>query len=302
MGVSRRDFLKFSGAAVAGAVAPHLVTGAPEPDLMMRAIPSSGETLPIVGLGTWQTFSLSQRETSAAVLERFVQLGGRLMDTSPMYGEAEQAIGVLGADLGVLDDLFLATKVWTRGAQAGADQIRRSGELMRVSPIDLVQVHNLVDWRTHLKTLRRMKEAEQVRYIGITHYTVSSHENLEQVIQTEPVDFVQINYNIAARNADRRLLPLAADNGVAVIINRPYAEAAVFRRVRGQKLPGWAEEFDCSSFGQFFLKFILSHPAVTVAIPATSKVHHLEDNLGAATGRLPDEAMRRRMIEWFENI
>ena len=258
--------------------------------------------MPIVGLGTWQTFSLSQRETSAAVLERFVQLGGRLIDTSPMYGEAEQAIGVLGTDLGVLDDLFLATKVWTRGAQAGADQIRRSGELMRVSPIDLVQVHNLVDWRTHLKTLRGMKEAGQVRYIGITHYTVSSHENLEQVIQTEPVDFVQINYNIAARNADRRLLPLAADNGVAVIINRPYAEAAVFRRVRGQKLPVWAEEFDCSSFGQFFLKFILSHPAVTIAIPATSKVHHLEDNLGAARGRLPDEATRRRMIEWFENI
>ena len=302
MSVSRRDFLKFSGAAVAGTVAPHLLAGASEPDLMMRAIPSSGETLPIVGLGTWQTFSLSQRETSAAVLERFVQLGGRLIDTSPMYGEAEQAIGVLGTDLGVLDDLFLATKVWTRGAQAGADQIRRSGELMRVSPIDLVQVHNLVDWRTHLKTLRGMKEAGQVRYIGITHYTVSSHEDLEQVIQTEPVDFVQINYNIAVRNADRRLLPLAADNGVAVIINRPYAEAAVFRRIRGQKLPGWAEEFDCSSFGQFFLKFILSHPAVTVAIPATSKVHHLEDNLGAARGRLPNEATRRRMIEWFEDI
>ncbi len=302
MSFSRRDFLKFSGAAVAGTVAPRLVTGTSKSDLMRRAIPSSGETLPIVGLGTWQTFSLSQREASAAVLERFIQLGGKLIDTSPMYGEAERAIGIIGEDLGVLDVLFFATKVWTRGEKAGVEQIRRSGELMRASPIDLVQVHNLIEWRSHLTTLRRMKENGQIRYIGITHYTVSAHADLEKIIQTEPVDFVQVNFNIAVRNAEHSLLPLAADKGVAVIVNRPYAEGSLFRRVRGAELPGWAQEFDCTSFGQLFLKFILSNPAVTMAIPATSKVHHLEDNLGAATGRLPDEAMRRRMIEWFENI
>ena len=302
MSVSRRDFLKFSGTAVVGAASPRLVIGNTKSDLIMRAIPSSGETLPIVGLGTWQTFSLSQREASAAVLERFIQLGGRLIDSSPMYGEAERAIGVIGEDLGVLADLFFATKVWTRGQQAGAEQIRSSGELMRASPIDLVQVHNLVDWRTHLKTLRHMKDDEQIRYIGITHYTASAHNTLEEIIRSESVDFVQVNYNIAVRNAEHSLLPLAADKGVAVIVNRPYAEGSLFRRVRGAELPGWAQEFDCTSFGQLFLKFILSNPAVTVAIPATSKVHHLEDNLGAATGRLPNEAMRRRMIEWFENI
>ncbi len=302
MSFSRRDFLKLSGAAAAATIAPRLATKASQFDLMKRPIPSSGERLPIVGLGTWQTFSLSQREASAAVLERFVQLGGKLIDTSPMYGEAERAIGIIGEDLGVLDDLFFATKVWTRGEQAGAEQIRRSGKLMRASPIDLMQVHNLVDWRTHLNTLRHMKDDGQIRYMGITHYTVSAHDNLEKIVQTEPVDFVQVNYNIAARNAEYRLLPLAADKGVAVIINRPYAEGSLFRRVRNEQLPDWTKDFDCSSFGQFFLKFILSNPAVTAAIPATSKIHHLEDNLDAARGRLPDEAMRRRMIEWFDNI
>lgn len=283
-------------------MAPNLIAANSAPDLRHRSIPSTGEKIPVVGLGTWQTFSMSQRETSAAVLSRFVELGGTLIDTSPMYGNAENAIGKIGSELGVLDQLFFATKVWTRGREAGESQVRRSGKLMHADPIDLEQVHNLVDWGTQLKTLRTLKEAGAVRYIGITHYTASSHDELARIIETEPLDFLQVNYNIAVRNADRYLLPLAAEKGIAVIINRPYAEGSLFRRVRDVELPPWTGDFDCATFGQFFLKFILSDPAVTAVIPATSKVHHLEDNMGAGTGRLPDASERRRMITWFDSI
>ncbi len=270
--------------------------------MIRRSIPSTGETVPAIGLGTWQTFSLAQREASAAVLKRFVELGGELIDTSPMYGEAERAIGVIALELGVLNDLFVATKVWTRGEADGRNQIAQSSAYLKKKPIDLYQIHNLVDWKTQLNTLRELKENGDIRYIGITHYVSGSHDDLERIIQKEKIDFVQVNYNMSAGNAERSLLPAAQDRGVAVLVNRPYATGALFRRTRGMDLPGWAAEIDCNSFGQIFLKYILSNPAVTCIIPATSKVHHLEDNLGAATGLLPDTSQRKRMLDWYNSL
>ncbi|MCG8433776.1 MAG: aldo/keto reductase [Gammaproteobacteria bacterium] len=299
--LTRRNFLKLLAALSASISFPIRMSSAQESQ-RLRAIPASGELIPIVGLGTWRTFNLNNRESSKAVLKRFTELNGKLIDTSPMYGDAERAIGILGGELDVLDDLFVATKVWTRGKQAGLDQLQKSRDYIGKTPLDLAQVHNLVDWRTQLATLRELKDAGLVRYIGITHYVVSAHAELERIIRNEQIDFVQVNYNIAVRDADARLLPAAADRGVAVIINRPYAEGALFRNVRDKALPDWAQEFDCDTFGKFFLKFILSHPAVTCAIPATSKVHHLEDNMGAAAGRLPDNAQRKKMVQWFNDL
>lgn len=265
-----------------------------------RAIPGSGETLPLVGLGTWRTFSLGQAESSRAVLERFARLGGRLVDTSPMYGDAERALGSLSGDLGLNEQLFMATKVWTSGRQSGLDQINQSMKRMGRKVMDLIQVHNLVDWRIHLASLRALKDEGRVRYVGVTHYLDSEHDALETIVQREPIDFVQVNYNILDRHAENSLLPAAQDRGVAVIVNRPYREGRLFSLVRGLALPPLAAELGCESWGQFFLKFILSHPAVTCAIPATSKVHHLEDNLGAARGPLPDARQREAMAAFMK--
>lgn len=268
----------------------------------MRTIAASGETIPAVGMGTWRTFSMRQQASSLAVLTRFVELGGKVIDSSPMYGDAETAIGALAGQIDALQKLFVASKVWTNGLKAGQAQIRRSVERLGKTPLDLMQVHNLVDWRTQLNTLRAMKDRGEVRYIGITHYVTSAHEQMARIVETQPIDFIQVNYNIATPAAEQRLLPLAADRGVSVIINRPYAEGSLFSRVRNATLPAWAAEFDCTSFGQFFLKFILSNPAVTCVIPATTKVHHLEDNMGAGAGRLPDTATRQRMRDWFDAL
>ncbi|HEX5816886.1 MAG TPA: aldo/keto reductase, partial [Methylomirabilota bacterium] len=238
---------------------------------ILRAIPSSGETLPVIGLGTWQTFDVgtgAERASRQQVLQRFAELGGRVVDSSPMYGRAEAVVGELAAELGLRDRLFLATKVWTRGREAGVAQMEASRRHLGAKVVDLMQVHNLVDWRTHLTTLRDWKQAGRIRYLGVTHYTASAHGELESVIRTEPLDFVQLNYSLAERDAERRLLPLAADRGVAVLVNRPFAEGGLFRRVRGRAVPPWAAEIGCQTWAQLFLKWIVAQPAVTCVIPA----------------------------------
>lgn len=265
---------------------------------ILRAIPSSKETLPVIGLGTWQTFDVGAGDARAPlrqVLQRFVELGGRIVDSSPMYGRAESVVGELAAELGLRDKLFIATKVFTSGRDAGTAQMNESMRRLRTPRLDLMQVHNLIDWRTHLRTLAEWKRAGRVRYVGVTHYTAGAYGELEEVIKSEPLDFVQLNYSVVEREAERRLLPLAADRGLAVVVNRPFAEGALFRRVRGQTLPPWAAEAGCRSWAQLFLKWIVAHPAVTCVIPATSRPEHLEDNMQAGTGPLPDAALRDRL-------
>jgi aryl-alcohol dehydrogenase-like predicted oxidoreductase len=291
-------------AAAASAAGTGPSAGQPVPPMLQRRIPGSGETIPAVGLGTWRTFdvgaSAAEREPLREVLRRFVTLGGRLVDSSPMYGTAEAVVGDLASALGILGSLFLATKVWTSGREAGVAEMERSLRRLRVERLDLLQVHNLVDWRTQLRTLRAWKEAGRIRYLGVTHYVASAHTELERVMRAEPLDFVQVNYSLAEREAEQRLLPIARDRGIAVLVNRPYAEGALFRRVRGRSLPPWAAELDCRSWGQFFLKWILAHPAVTCVIPATSKPEHLADNMRAGTGPLPDAGTRQRMVAALE--
>lgn len=268
--------------------------------LHSRRIPSSGETLPVIGLGTWQTFDVgagqAERAPLAEVLSAFSSLGGRLVDSSPMYGRSEEVAGELAASLGLRDKLFVATKVWTSGKSAGIRQMEDSMRKLRARPIDLMQVHNLVDVQTHLATLREWKNQGLVRYIGVTHYTAGSHAEVARVLQSETVDFVQINYSVSEREAEQRLLPLAQERGVAVIANRPFAGGEVIRRMRDRPLPSWAAEIDCSSWAQILLKFVIGHPAITCAIPATSKLNHLQDNMQAGTGRLPDGKLRETIV------
>jgi diketogulonate reductase-like aldo/keto reductase len=271
----------------------------PRPALLERPIPSDGKTLPAVGLGTWRTFdvgaSSAERDPLREVLRTFAGLGGRVVDSSPMYGAAESVVGDLAADLGITDALFLATKVWTSGRGAGTTQMEQSLRRLRARRLDLMQIHNLLDWATHLRTLRDWKATGRVRYVGVTHYTASGYDELERLLRAEPLDFVQVNYSLGEREAERRILPLARDRGIAVLVNRPFSEGGLFQRVRGRALPAWAAELDCESWAQFFLKWILAHPAVTCVIPATSRPEHLVDNMKAGVGRVPDAAARERM-------
>jgi len=278
---------------------------------LKRAIPKSGELLHAVGLGTWQTFDLggdaAGRAAAREVLARFVKAGGQMVDSSPMYGSSESVVGDLVAELGAEKSLFLATKVWTSGREAGVRQMEESFRRMRTLThkhrvIDLIQVHNLTDVKTQLKTLREWKEQGRIRYLGITHYHEGAYAELERLIKSEQLDFAQFNYNVASTAAEERLLPLCAEYRTAVIVNRPFEEGDLFRRVKGRELPKWAGEFDCASWAQFFLKFILAHPAVTCAIPATRNPDYLVDNMGAALGRLPDAAMRRRMVQHMRSL
>ena len=273
--------------------------GAASP-LLSQPIPSSGETIPVVGLGTWRVFDVGSSESERAplrdVLKGLVETGGRVVDSSPMYGAAESVVGDLAGQLGVTDKLFLATKVWTSGREAGVAQMEQSLKRLRSPRLDLIQIHNLLDWRTHLKTLREWKAAGRIRYLGVTHYTSSAYDELERVLRAETLDFVQVNYSLGEREAERRILPLARDRGVAVLANRPFAEGGLFQRVRAQAVPPWAAEFDCDSWAQFFLKWILAEPSVTCVIPGTSRPQHLADNLKAALGRRPDQATRDRMV------
>jgi diketogulonate reductase-like aldo/keto reductase len=264
-----------------------------------RPIPSSGEAVPAIGLGTWRTFDIgeaaAERAPRGEILKAFVALGGRVVDSSPMYGTAESVVGDLAAELGLTERLFLATKVWTSGREAGVAQMAQSRRRLRARRIDLMQIHNLLDWRTHLRTLREDQQAGRVRYVGVTHYTASAYDELERVLRAEGLDFVQVNYSLGEREAERRILPLARDRGVAVLVNRPFAEGGLFQRVRGQPLPAWAAEAECESWAHVFLKWILAHPAVTCVIPATSRSEHLTDNMRAGQGRLPDPTTRDRM-------
>lgn len=270
--------------------------------MLQRAIPSSGEKLAVIGLGTWQVFDvdLSNQQLRAQleqVLRLFFKMGGQLIDSSPMYGRSEQVIGDLLAGIGEHNGVFLATKVWTHGKEAGIESMEGSLARLRTKRIDLMQVHNLVDVETHLATLREWKQQGRVRYIGITHYNSSAYAEVERVLRRERVDFLQINYSLGEREAEQRILPLAQERGVAVIVNRPFGGGDLFARLRGKPLPDFAREFDCTSWAQFMLKWIVAHPAVTCAIPATNNPAHLEDNMRAGAGRLPDAKMREQMLQ-----
>lgn len=294
---SRRDVLRLVvGATAAALIAPALAATRTQ---LMRKIPKTGEAVPAIGLGSWQTFDVgaaaAERSAQREVLKLFMEQGGRVVDSSPMYGESESVIGDLAADLKATGKLFIATKVWTRGRDAGMRQMEQSFQRLRTQKIDLMQVHNLVDWKTQLATLRDWKAQGRIRYLGVTHYTESAYADLARVMESEDIDFVQFNYSIISRGAEQRLLPLAQERKIAVLVNKPFEKAGLFDKVRGKALPPWAADIDCSSWAQFFLKFILGHPAVTCAIPATSKPKHLLDNMQAGLGRLPDAATRERM-------
>jgi diketogulonate reductase-like aldo/keto reductase len=271
-----------------------------------RPIPVSGEMIPVVGLGTWRTFdagnSKEKRTALLEVLKTLIQKGASVIDSSPMYGSSETVIGDLSQELNTRSKLFLATKVWTSGKEEGIQQMNQSFRNMKTDKMDLMQVHNLVDVHTHLKTLRSWKDQGKIRYFGITHYMPGVYPEMTRLVKTEKPDFVQFCYNIATRDAEKELLPLAKEKGVAVLINRPFEEGNLFNAVKGQPLPPWAKDYDITSWAQFFLKFILSHPAVTCTIPGTSKAMHLEDNLGAATGKLPDEKTRNKIADYFTAI
>ncbi|HUF80616.1 MAG TPA: aldo/keto reductase [Burkholderiales bacterium] len=274
--------------------------------MLKRPIPGSGEPLPVVGVGTWQTFDVGARAPERAelreVLRLLVEAGGSVVDSSPMYGKAEAVAGDLAAELALRDKLFFATKVWTSGHEAGIRQMEDSFRLMRAQRMDLMQVHNLLDIATHAKTLREWKSAGRVRYVGITHYHSGAYAQLEKLIRTKEWDFAQFNYSMAEREAEERLLPACADAGVAVLVNRPYSQGSLFPSVKGRPLPPWAAEFDCSSWGQFFLKYLIAHPAVSCVIPGTRRVTHLKDNVQAGMGRLPDAAMRKRMVDYLGRL
>ena len=291
------------GVLAAGALVKPAAAG----QRVTRAIPNSGERLPVIGLGTWQTFDVGNDAAARAplreVLEILARSGGSVVDSSPMYGSSESVAGELIAGLGMRDRLFLATKVWTSGRAEGVRQMETSLRRLRVERLDLMQVHNLLDVATQTKTLKDWKAAGRVRYIGITHYTSSAFGEVERWLRTGDYDFVQINYSLDEREAEKRLLGMAAERRVAVIVNRPFGQGSLFRRVRGKRLPEWAQaELGVASWAQFFLKWIVGHPAVTCAIPGTSKPEHMRDNLAAGTGPLPDAAQRARMVEHLEKL
>jgi aryl-alcohol dehydrogenase-like predicted oxidoreductase len=302
-GLSRREVLArgFSLLAAA-AVASRAVAASPGDGLIRRKIPASGEEIPVIGLGTSRTFeageSAAERAPLREVLEAFFASGARLIDTSPMYSTAEKVLGELMTP-DMHQRAFLATKVWTRGAREGREQMTRSAQLLRSARLDLIQVHNLLDLGAQLQTLREWKDAGRVRYIGVTHYTVSAQPELVQVLKREKLDFVQFNYSPVTRAAERELLPLAAERGVAVLVNRPFEDGALFETVRGKTLPAWASELDAASWGQLALKFIAAHPAVTCIIPATARAAHLADNLAGGRGRLPDARQREAIAQAF---
>ena len=267
-----------------------------------RSIPSTGEELPVIGLGTYSVFDVSSTAEEIAIPQEIVDLllgdGGSVIDTSPMYNRSERVIGNVIDAGSPREAMFIATKVWTNGRDAGIEQMNQSAQLMNTDVIDLMQVHNLRDTDIHMKTIRDWQENGRIRYNGLTHYTESAFDRLQTAMRKHKPDFIQINYSLGEPEADDRILPLAQDMGIAVLINRPYQSGRLFRAVSGESLPGWAADF-AASWGQFFLKFIISHPAVTCVIPATSKPHHMIDNLGAGFGPLPDDAMRQRMIAFM---
>lgn len=302
--MTRRHFIQTAGSLAAGLFLSGGATA--RPDTIRKPIPVTGEQLPVIGLGTSRTFEaagdpalLTQLQ---AVMQRFFELGGGMIDSSPMYGSAQQVIGRLLSEITGDKPLFAATKVWIDGREGGIRQMEASRQAWGIERFDLMQIHNLVDWETHLETLQEMKADGTIRYLGITTSHGRYHDALENILQRHPFDFVQLTYNLGNREAEARLLPIARERGIAVIANRPFQRGSLFRRVKGQTLPSWAAEFDCASWGQFFLKFAVSHPAITCAIPATSKVQHLQDNMLAGQGQLPNPGQRDRMINYIESL
>jgi len=301
--ISRRDLLKTAcvGSLAMGALPETVFAGAD--NVIKKNIPATGEGLSIIGMGTSRTFThATPMRQLGEVLQAFFDNGGEMIDSSPMYGPAEGIVGELLKTTNNTSALFAATKVWTEGKEQGIRQMNRSMELMGVNVMDLMQIHNLKDWKVHLKTLRDWKEQDRIRYLGITTSHGRFHEELEAIMKKEPLDFIQLTYNISNRTTDERLLPLAQDKGIATLINRPYQRGSLFQKVKGKTLPPWAGDIDCASWGQFFLKYIAGNPAVTCIIPATTKVKHMVDNMGAGKGRIPDAAMRKRMVSYLESI
>jgi diketogulonate reductase-like aldo/keto reductase len=304
--ISRREFLRYTAAAAAFPILTPMPSADSKNSLFTAKIPATGEMLPRLGLGTYATFDVGldsgEIPQIKEVLHTFFAAGGRLVDSSPMYGNAEEVTGIVAADLGINEKLFLATKVWTRGRTAGISQMAESLRKMRRKKIDLMQIHNLVDWRTQLKTLRENKEQGVYKYIGLTHYMTSAFAELEKIFRAENIDFLQIPYSLAETTAEDRLLGAAFDRGVAVIANEPFAQGALFRRVRGKKIPAWAQEKGITTWAQYFLKFIFANPQVQFAIPATRRVDHLLDNLGGGQGYLPTATERLHMRREFSAL
>lgn len=296
--MTRAEFLRLSAGAIAacalGGRAPQAIAS---PAMRTRAIPSTGEPLPVIGLGTYQGFDVAPGSAAYAqlpeVLHALFAAGGSVIDSSPMYGRAEATTGELLAAAGSRSRAFLATKVWTRGRAEGRRQIEESLRLLRADPVDLLQVHNLLDWRTHLPTLRELKAAGCIRYLGITHYSAGAYDELAAVMRAERFDFLQINYSLDEREAERRILPLAAECGMAVLVNRPFGGGGLLRRLRDRPLPGWATEIGATTWAQLLLKFVLSQPAVTCAIPGTGRPEHMADNARGGVGPIPDPGFWR---------
>ena len=302
--MSRAQFLHLAAASAAGLIlgAPAAADGVPSSAMRTRPIPATGEALPVIGCGTYVGFDVApgsaEYQRLPGVLQALFGAGGAVIDSSPMYGRAETVTGELLAAAGSHGKAFLATKVWTRGRAEGIRQMEESLRRLQVERLDLMQIHNLVDWKTHLATLREWKAAGRVRYLGVTHYTAGAYDALEAVMRAETLDFVQINYSADEREAERRILPLAAERGMAVIINRPFGGGGLLRRLRERPLPPWAAEIGATSWAQVLLKFVLSHPAVTCAIPGTSRPEHMADNALAGTGVIPDpDFWERHLID-----
>jgi len=296
MTLTRSSFIHLASAALLARPA-FAQTGA---RMHTRKIPATTEDLPVVGCGTWQTFDVgpspAERAPRAEVLKVLLEAGGSVIDSSPMYGRAEAVVGDLLAGAGWRNKAFLATKVWTQGREPGIAQMQQSMTRLRTDRIDLMQVHNLVDWRTHLPTLKAWKAEGRLRLIGITHYTESAHAELEAVMKAEPWDFVQLNYALDDRAVEQRLLPLARERGIAVLVNQPFGGGGLLRRLLPRPLPGWAGEIGCTSWAQLLLKFVLAEPAVTCVIPGTGKPEHMRDNVQAGVGPYPDRSLRERMV------
>lgn len=304
--LTRRELCRAVAALAAATCIPAHHVHAADAPMATRRVPSSGEELPVIGMGSSGTFDVGtaaeSRAPLRAVLKSLVDAGGRVIDTSPMYGQSETVLGDLVAALGIRPGLWIATKVWTRGTAEGARQIEESLRRLRVDQLELLQIHNLVDWRAHVPTLRSMQESGKLRYTGITHYRSEAHEDVAAILRSEPFDFLQINYSIGDRDAEDRLLPLCQDKGIGVIVNRPFDDGALFEKVRDRPLPGWAAEVGAGSWGQFFLRYAVSHPAVTCVIPATAKAKHMADNCAAGLAPLPDARQRQRMSDYFESL
>lgn len=304
--LNRRRFLRNLLGLGAILLPGHHAVGAARLKRISSTIPATGESLPVIGMGSWQTFDVGANrpalKTRVEILRTFFDNGGALIDSSPMYGSSEEVIGYCLKHLNNATALFSATKVWTWGKQSGINQMELSRKLWGVARLDLMQIHNLLDWESHLETLKAMKADGKIRYLGITTSHGRRHGELVEALTDHQFDFVQFTYNIREREAEQRLLPLARERGTAVIINRPFDGGDLFESVRGKPLPGWAADFDCHNWAQFFLKFVVSHPAVTCAIPATSQVDHMKENMGAGIGRLPDDKTRQRMIAHFRGL